>query len=306
MKKNRLGRGIEDIALERGLDYLLPRDTETGTDKIEVVNDAGRPLPVDINLIDLNPDQPRTVFNEQELASLAQSIKSVGIIDPLKVKLKEDGRYELIDGERRFRAAKLLSLEEVPVILRERSEDPSDNLRLALIHNLCREDLNPIEEAEAFARLEKEFGHTHQQIAEMVGRERPTVTNSVRLLKLPEIIKDDIRYNRLTPGHGRALLTLADQTLLKELREDIIGRNLSVRQTEYLIKRLNKKKKENFTTNPADDQAYYESLAMAFSRQLRGLKVKIDHQGQTGKLEISYTRQDELEWLMKRLGVEAV
>lgn len=301
MKKNRLGRGLEDIAQERGLDYLLP-PAEAGPERTE----AGRPLLADIKLIDLNPDQPRRHFGEQEIASLAQSIKTQGVVDPLEARPKEDGRFELIDGERRLRAARLLNLEKVPVILRDKSEDPAENLRLALVHNLCRADLNPVEEAEAFARLEKDFGHTHQQIAEMIGRERSTVTNSVRLLRLPESIKDDIRYERLTPGHGRALLALADQGILKELREDIIVRKLSVRQVETLIKRLNKKRKEDFANKPADDRAYYEALANAFSSRLRGLKVKIGRQGQAGKLEIYYTHQEELEWLMTRLGVDSV
>jgi len=302
-KENRLGRGMEDISIGRGLDFLLPKGAETGSKQD---SEAGRPLLADINLIDRNPDQPRFNFDEQELASLAQSIKSIGIIDPLTVRPKADGRYELIDGERRLRAARLVNLEYVPVILSEKPDDPADNLRLALIHNLCREDLNPIEEAEAFARLEKEFEHTHQQIAEMVGRERSTVTNAVRLLKLPDAIKDDIRYGRLTPGHGRALLTLVDQGILKELREDAIVKKLSVRQLEHIIKRLNKKKKEQLTDAPADDQAYFEALATSFSRQLRGMKVKIAHQGQAGKLEVSYTRQEELEWLMERFGVDPV
>ena len=287
---------MEDMASERGLGYLLSSD-----EAAPAPTEAGRPLMVDLKLIDRNPDQPRIHFDEKKLASLAQSIKSMGVIDPLTVRSKESGRYELVDGERRFRAALMVDLETVPVIIVE-TEDPAE----ALIHNICREDLNPIEEAEAFARLEKEFGHTHQKIAEMVGRERPSITNAVRLLKLPEYIKDDIRYGRLTPGHGRALLALVDQGILKSLREDIIIKNMSVRQVENLIKRLNKKNKENFTKSPADDQAYYEALATAFSRRLQGLKVKIASQGRIGKLEIFYNQPEELEWLMNILGVEKI
>jgi ParB family chromosome partitioning protein len=300
MKKNRLGRGLEDIASERGLDFLLP-PAETGPG---LSGEAGRPLMADTGLIDLNPDQPRLHFGEQEIASLAQSIKAKGIVTPLKVSPKVDGRYQLIDGERRLRAARLLNLEKVPVILGDKPEDPAESLLEAMIHNLCREDLNPIEEAEGFGRLEKEFGYTHQQIAEMFGRERSTITNSVRLLRLPEHIKDDIRYGRLTPGHGRALLTLADQGVLKGLREDIIVKKMSVRQVENLIKRLNKhNKKSKLPEAASDDQAYYEALATGFSRQLRGLKVKIDYRNPAKKLEIFYNSQEELEWLMEKLGV---
>jgi ParB family chromosome partitioning protein len=300
-KKNRLGRGIEDIASARGLSSLLQ---ETGPDRTSET--AGRAIEVNIDLIDLNPDQPRRHFDEKEIASLAQSVKSLGVTNPLMVRPKPGGRYELIDGERRLRAARRLNLTQIPIIIRDRSDDPAELLSLALVHNLCRDDLNPIEEAEAFSRLEKEFGHTHQQIAEMCGMERSTVTNSVRLLKLPENIRDDIRYERLSPGHGRALLALVDQGVLKDLRENIIIRKLSVRQVENLIKRLNNKRRATAAPSYPDDKAYYEALSTAFSRQLRGLKVKITHQGQTKKLEIFYSSPEEMEWLMTRLGVEQI
>jgi len=301
--KNRLGRGIGDIASARGLEFLLPAEKA-----VEEVVDlaAGRPILAELERIDLNPDQPRRHFDDQELASLAQSIKSLGVTTPLMVRPKDGGRYELIDGERRLRAARLANLEKVPVILRDRTDDPSELIRLALGHNMCREDLNPIEEAEAFARLEQEFSYTHQQIAEMFGRDRSTVTNAVRLLKLPESIRDDIRYGRLSPGHGRALIPLVDQGILKDVRQNIIVKKMSVRQVENLIKRVNKKRKPAQEAAPADDQAYYEALGTAFSLQLHGLKVKISPQGQTKKMEIFYSKQEELEWLMNRLGVQVV
>jgi len=303
MTKNRLGRGIGDIAAARGLEYLLPTDKAVD----EVVNlAAGRPIMAEIERIDLNPDQPRRNFAEQELAALAQSIRSLGVTTPLMVRPKDGGRYELIDGERRLRAARLAGLEKVPIILRDRTDDPSELIRLALGHNMCREDLNPIEEAEAFSRLEQEFSYTHQQIAEMFGQDRSTVTNAVRLLKLPENIRDDIRYKRLSPGHGRALLALVDQGILGNLRQNIIVKKLSVRQVENLIKRVNKKRKTTQEGSTSNDQAYYDALSEAFSLQLHGLKVKITPQGQTKKMEIFYSRQEELEWLMTRLGVEVV
>jgi ParB family chromosome partitioning protein len=300
-KKSRLGRGIEDIASARGLDYLLPSN-EAGAETADAA--AGRPIMAALDLIDLNPDQPRRHFDEQEIASLAQSVKSLGVTTPLMVRPKEAGRYELIDGERRLRAARLVNLEKIPVIIRDKTDDPSELIRLALGHNMCREDLNPIEEAEAFSRLEREFSYTHQQIAEMFGLDRSTVTNAVRLLKLPENIRDDIRYERMTPGHGRALLAVTDQGVLDSLRENIIVRKLSVRQVENVIKRLNKKKRAKSEASPAGDQAYYEALATAFSHQLHGLKITINPQSK--KMEIVYSTQEELEWLMTRLGVECV
>ena len=283
-KTARLGRGLED----RGLDYFLPQ-AKPGADQ----TGAGRPLMVSLDLIDPNPDQPRAHFDDQETASLAQSIKSKGVVDPLMVSLSGGGRYELIDGERRFRAARLAGLEKVPVIIIE--NNPSERLLLALVHNLCRADLNPMEEAEGFARLEKVFGYTHQEVAEIMGRERSTVTNAVRLLRLPENIKDDIRYGRLTPGHGRALLAVSDHDLLKALREEILLKKLTVRQAENLIKRfIRKNRKAHLPDSGPGDQAYYEELAAAFSHRLRGLKVKIDSR----KVEIFYNNPEDLEWLI--------
>ena len=297
-KKNRLGRGLETLMeASRGLDKILPLEENPGEGR-------GQPLLVAIDLIDLNPDQPRRLFNEEELASLAQSIKENGLIQPVVASVTEEGRYELIAGERRLKAAQLINLEQIPVIIKKISKKP-ERLLLALVENLCRADLNPIEEAESFARLEKDFGQTHQEIASMVGRrERSSITNSVRLLKLPDFIKDDIRYGRMTAGHGRALLGLADPKLFSGLRGEILAKKLSVRQTEAIVRKLNKKRIGPKT--PSDEKVYYDALAQGFSRQLRGLKVKINFTGQVNKLEVFYSSQEELEWLMTRFGVEPV
>lgn len=299
-KKSRLGRGIDTLVSPTGLDKLLPKKEKSADE----AGASGTPLMVPIDMIDRNPDQPRRDFNEKELASLSQSIKSKGIIEPLVVIKKDDGHYELIAGERRLRAAKLASLNEVPVIIRFLSEDPAERLILALLENLCREDLNPIEEAESFLRLEKDFSKTHQEIALMSGRERPTITNSVRLLKLPDFVQDDIRFGRLSAGHGRSMLALTDQSLYHQLRTEIMTKNLTVRQTEALVKKLNRKP----GSKPAgeNDEAYFEALSKSFSNKLGGLKVKINHSGKTRKMEVFYNSNEELEWLMKKLGVDPV
>lgn len=299
VKKSRLGRGLDDIASLSGLDKILPKNKQENSHNI---SEAGIPLMLSPDMIDANPDQPRQNFNEKELESLAKSIRAKGIIEPLVVSKKEAGRFELIAGERRLKAAISVDLKEVPVIVREINEDPADRLILALLENLCRENLNPIEEAESFFRLEKDFGKTHQEIATMSGRERPTITNSVRLLKLPDFIRDDIRYGRLSAGHGRAMLGLSDHSLFQKLRTEVISKMLTVRQTESLVKKLNKKpgtKKDNIA-----DEAYYESLANSFTKQLGGLKVKIDYSGKNKKLEIHFHNNEELEWLMNRMGVK--
>ena len=293
-KKSRLGRGLDDL-MPIGIDKILP-------EKASKV--SGSPLMTDIKLIDPNPDQPREDFNESELHSLAQSIKADGIIQPLVVSQKDDKRYELIAGERRLKAATLAGLTQVPVIIKDLSKDPAERLRIALFENICRKDLNPIEEAKSFLRLEEEFGYTHQEIATKSGRERPTITNSVRLLKLPDYIQHDIRENRLSAGHGRAMLGLGDHSLFQQLRSEVVAKSLTVRQTEALVKKLNRKP----GTKPfgGGDEAYFEALAKSFSNQLGGLKVNINHTGKTKKLEIYYTSNEELEWLMKKVGTETV
>jgi ParB family chromosome partitioning protein len=293
-------------SLARGLDAILPPNSLADLNNIEAPagSATGQAISVDIHLLDPNPDQPRQHFSEKEMASLSQSIKSRGIIIPLLVQKKENGRYEIIAGERRLRAAKMAELNEVPIIIKEKLDEPADRLLMALLENLCREDLNPIEEAESFQRLEKEFTKTHQEIAIISGRERPTVTNAIRLLKLPDFVQDDIRLKRLTPGHGRAMAGLKDPEMMQKLRTEIITKNLSVRQTEALVNRLNKKqvgKPENST-----EDIYFEALSKSFSNELGGLKVKINHSGQNKKLEIFYSSNDELEQLMRKFGVNPV
>jgi ParB family chromosome partitioning protein len=289
--------------LGRGLDNLLspaPQEQITGQE-----SQAGTPLMVAVTMLDKNPDQPRRDFNDTDLQALAQSIIAQGVIEPLVVTQKPDGRYELVAGERRHKAAIRAGLDEVPVIISKNNKN-EDRLIKAIMENICREDLNPIEQAEAFQRLEKEFIKTHQEIATMLGWERSTITNSIRLLKLPENIRDDIRYERLTPGHGRAILSLVDHDKLPDLRREVIERKLNVRQTELLVKKWNQNKKNNLPNSEKGDEDYFESLARAFTEKLGGLKVRINHLGQNRKMEIYYSTNEDLERLMAKIGVEAV
>jgi len=299
-KKSRLGRGLAALVSPEGLDDLQTRTDDQLSPKTE----AGIPLMVPVDLLDSNPDQPRRDFNDKELMSLSQSIKAKGIIEPLVVTRKDNGRFEIIAGERRLKAAKLVELKEIPVIINKNIEEPSDRLVLALLENLCREDLNSIEEAESFFRLEKEFGKTHQEIAVLSGRERPTITNTVRLLKLPEFIQDDIRFGRISAGHGRAVLSLTDHSLLQQLRSEIITKSLTVRQTEALVKKMNKKPGPH--PGSIENEAYFEALSKSFSNKLGGLKVKINHSGKNKKMEIFYQSNEDLELLMKKLQVDPV
>ncbi|MDR1044017.1 MAG: ParB/RepB/Spo0J family partition protein [Candidatus Adiutrix sp.] len=297
-KKYRLGRGLDALLSSEDLDRL--------NDEVKAEDQSGQPLMLDVELLDHNPDQPRRDFNEKELQSLSQSIKARGVIEPLVVSRLENGRFEIIAGERRLKAAKMAFLNQVPVIIRKKSEDPADRLILALLENLCREDLNPIEEAESFQRLEKEFAKTHQEIAVMTGRERPTITNAVRLLKLPDFVRDDIRFGRLSAGHGRAMLALSRADLFHQLRTEIMTKRLSVRQTELLVKKMNRQTQFSKAGAQEGDQVYFEALAKAFSHKLGGLKVVIRQSGTTKKMEITYGSNEELEWLMNRLGVDSI
>lgn len=299
-KKSRLGRGLAALVSPDGLDNLQTKSD----DQPDLKTEAGAPLMVAVDLLDSNPDQPRRDFNDKELMSLSQSIKAKGIIEPIVVTKKDNGRFEIIAGERRLKAAKLIELREVPVIITKNIEEPSDRLVLALLENLCREDLNPIEEAESFSRLEKEFGKTHQEIAVLSGRERPTITNTVRLLKLPQFIQDDVRFSRLSAGHGRAMLALTDHTLFQHLRTEVITKGLTVRQTEALVKKMSKKPGGH--QGSIENEAYFEALSKSFSNKLGGLKVKINHSGKNKKMEIFYHRNEDLELLMKKLEVEPV
>ncbi|MGL4208361.1 MAG: ParB/RepB/Spo0J family partition protein [Candidatus Adiutrix sp.] len=299
-KKSRLGRGIDALIPPQEPQFI----SNSKTDKSDEIQ-YGYPLLIPIENLAKNTHQPRRDFNEKDLASLAQSIKQQGVIEPLVVTKINGNKFEIIAGERRLRAAKIAGLTEVPVIIRELTEEPSEKLVLALVENLCREDLNPIEEAESFSKLEKEFGKTHQEIATLSGRERPTVTNAVRLLKLPDFMQDDIRFKRISAGHGRAILALSDWALIQEVRTEIILKKLTVRQTESLIKKLNKKQK-SLGKIDIEESAYFESLSKAFSEKLGGLKVKINNSSNIKKMEIFYNNNEELEFVMKKIGVNQV
>jgi ParB family chromosome partitioning protein len=251
-------------------------------------------LLVSIDMITLNPDQPRKQFDKNEITKLADSIKNKGIIQPLIVRNNDKSdNYQLIAGQRRLMAAKEAGINEVPVVICNISNDPRERLELAMVENISRENLNSIEEAEAYSRLEKEFGQNILTIAKLLGKDRSTITNSIRLLDLPERIKDDIRYGRMTAGHGRAILSLEEHKDMAEARSQILSQALSVRETENLVKRLNnlnKTKNKKINVN----KAYYESLESNFSENLGGLKVSIKYHGLNKKIEIYYNTNDDL------------
>lgn len=251
-----------------------------------------------INKIVPNKYQPRTNFNPADLQELADSIREKGVIQPLIVTTGLNGDFELIAGERRLRASKLAGLSHVPVILLEVDKEDS-LLELALIENVQRTDLNPIEEAEAYKKLIEKFGYTQEETAKRVGKQRSTVTNMLRLLKLPEIIRRDITDGLLSEGHGRALVKLADEPLkIQEIRNIIIKNGLSVRQTEKIIKKATLTHlRPKRPIQPVAEEiplSYKNSLVTQLTNRLNS-KVAITQNGARGKIEIEYYSLDDLD-----------
>ncbi|MBN2428584.1 MAG: ParB/RepB/Spo0J family partition protein [Deltaproteobacteria bacterium] len=277
-------------ALGKGIGALLESSGEEESQKFFV-------CPIE----DLRPgkNQPRKHFDDQRLLELSASIREKGIIQPLVVRKKE-GFFEIIAGERRWRAAQKAGLHEVPVILENMSE--ASALEIALIENLQREDLNPIEEAEAYKELIENFNISQEEVAKKVGKERSTVTNALRLLKLPLEIRADVASGFLSMGHARALLALEMEEDILEARDEIIRKGMSVRETEGLIKRLRKHtsglaRKRTKSLDP-------EILDLTDQlKQALGTQVKITPGSKGGRIEISYFSDQDFERLLGILGV---
>jgi len=246
-----------------------------------------------------NKHQPRSQFNQHDLEELAQSIKENGVIQPLIVTLSsDDNRYELVAGERRLRASKIAGLSHVPVVVID-VDDENSLLELALIENIQRTDLNPIEEADAYRKLIEKFGYTQDETAKRVGKQRSTITNLLRLLKLPESIQNDISTGLLTEGHGRALVRLVDELpKLLEVRDEIVKNGLSVRQVEKIIKKLSSNKSVIKNTINQENNEISQSFCNALVTQLTNhlnSKVVLHQNGSRGKIEIEYYSIDDLE-----------
>jgi ParB family chromosome partitioning protein len=266
------------MALGKGLDALLPEKGE------EIVN-------LDINRIVPGEQQPRRVFNDSSLNELAHSIKEKGVLQPIIVRRAGDGTFTIIAGERRWRAASKAGLKKIPAIIKDTA--PSDSLEIALIENLQREDLNPIETAEAFQRLMKEFDLTQEELATKVGKERATVANYLRLLKLPEEVKELINNGTISMGHARAILSVEGKANQIEVARAIVNKKLSVREAEALAGRTVRTKKKTLRTKDPEIASLEDKLKHSL-----GTKVKIHHKGKRGKIEIEYYSLDELDRLL--------
>ena len=277
-KKGGLGKGFDSLFLDNSSDAL----SEGGS--------------VMLPIGDIEPDrgQPRTKFSEEALAELEASIREFGILQPLLVRPMSDGSYRIVAGERRYRAARRAELKEVPVIIKSLTD--AEAAAIALIENLQREDLNPIEEAAGIRKLIEEFGLTQEETAERLSKSRPAIANSLRLLALPKDVMKMVEEGLLSAGHARALLGLEDEEEISDIAKEIVEKQLSVRQTEQLVKALKKPKKA--ATPKKSRDKFYDEVELALSGVL-ARKVSIHNSGKGGKIEIEFFDTDDLQKLAK-------
>jgi len=282
-------------ALGRGLEALIgDAEIESGAAGMETEKKGIEYI--DINEIKPNHDQPRKVFNEEKITELSESIRLHGVIQPLIIRKAQKG-YEIVAGERRWRAARAAGLREIPCIMRELTEE--ENMLFAIVENMQREDLNPIEEAEGLEKMIKTFGLTQEQVSGSVGKSRPYVANSLRLLKLPEEIRDMISSGDLSMGHGRAILSLNETKDQIELARRSVREGLSVREVEKVTEKPEKRKMKR---RPARKSKDTDALQVEKElKDLLGTKVSINMSGSKGRIEIEYYSRDELERLIEML-----
>lgn len=289
--------------LGKGLDAIIPSGnvntapSKTSTDQ---ANDKGPETIVKITQVEPNREQPRKNFDEDALQELADSIKQFGLLQPILVQDRKT-YYEIIAGERRWRAAKLAGLKEVPVIIRDYTEQ--EIVEISLIENIQREDLNPIEEAQAYKRLLTEFNLKQDEVAERVSKSRTAVTNSMRLLKLCDEVQQMIIDDMLSTGHARALITIEDPEQQYTIAQKIFDEKLSVRDVEKLVKNLNKPEKpKKETSEDKSLEIIYQDLAEKL-KQVLGTKVEISSKGNgTGKIEIEFYNHDDLDRITELLS----
>lgn len=275
--------------LGKGIDYLFTDNA------IEELDENKNIITLRLRDIEPNKNQPRRVFDDEALSELSESIREHGVLQPLIVRPLPDGSYQLVAGERRWRASRLAGLNEVPVIVRALTD--SEVAVIALIENLQREDLNPIEEAEGIARLIETYGFTQEQAAEKLGKSRPALANTLRLMSLPEKVRELVSDDFLSAGHARTLLGLDDKSKIEELADEIVAKKMSVRETEKIVKQMNaaadKKPKA-----PKTRDKFFSEVELSLSDAL-GRKVTVKEASKGGKLEFEFFDKEDLEKLAK-------
>lgn len=297
VKRGGLGKGLDSLIPDNGKVSDQEKKVKVVEKVIEKIVEKPAEIKLKINQIEPNREQPRKNFDEEALQELSESIRQFGILQPLIVQERDD-YYVIIAGERRWRAAKLAGLKEVPVIIRKMSEQ--EIVEISLIENIQRENLNPIEEAAAYKRLLTEFQLKQEEVAERVGKSRTAVTNSMRLLKLDERVQQMIVEGMLSTGHARALLSIEDPDLQFQTANKVYNDNLSVREVERLVKKIGKEKPVKKERNFQQD-AVFQDLEEKMKAAL-GTKVSINRKDEKkGKIEIEYYSIEELERLMEIL-----
>ena len=271
-KKSGLGKGLGALMLENNTDSMVSTST------------------LNINEITPNKEQPRKTFDETALEELADSIRQHGVLQPLLVRPLTSGGYQLVAGERRWRASRLAELKEVPVIIKELSD--TEAMEIAIIENLQREDLNPIEEAEGLQALIDKCGYTQEQVATSVGKSRPAITNALRLLKLPEEVREMAKDGTISAGHARALLAFDNQPMMIECANQIVSKKLTVRDVEKMAKRPATSSTKTNTAQRRD--SFYDEVELSLTEAL-GTKVRVYNGRNKGTLEIEFYTLDDLK-----------
>lgn len=286
--------------LGKGLSALIPDDPIEELLKIEDEDKNERIVNINISLIKPNENQPRKEFDEESLLELSQSIKTYGIIQPIIVR-KLGENYEIVAGERRWRASKKAGLKEIPCIIKDMKE--LDSIKIALIENLQRQDLNPIEEAEAFEELMKNHRFTQEEVAKIVGKSRSYIANTIRLLKLDEKTMNHIEEGRISSGHGRALLSIENPKERENIAKEIIDKKLNVRDTEKIAKEIKEVKKEKTSTDNVFSNTFLEDTIISDAEerlmQYFGTKVQISKGKNKGKIEIEYYGDEDLNRILE-------
>lgn len=288
------------FGLGKGLNALIPEDTvilepKKGKDKND---DNGYSL-IDINLIKSNESQPRKLFDDEKIMELAESIKSNGIIQPLILR-KDKDEYIIVAGERRWRAAKYIGIKEIPAVIMDLTE--KQILEISLIENIQREDLNSIEEAIAYKKLITDFDLTQEQLSKRIGKSRVAITNTMRLLNLSEDVQQYIIEGVISEGHGRALLAITDSKLQCELAQNVIDDKLSVRELEFLIRKLKTKSEPSKSKAKKETNPYYKEVIEKLENYF-GTKVNVTNKKNKGKIEIEYYSEEDLQRILEIINL---
>ena len=286
-RKGGLGRGLDALIPTS----IIPTEIKTQTGVIAAGRDE-----IDVNNISANPKQPRTVFDEDQLTELALSIKEVGLLQPPVVRSIGNGKYQLIMGERRFRAAKLAGLKSIPVIIRQTSDDQL--LREALVENIHRSQLNPLEEAAAYQQLLNDFGYTHDELAMKLSKSRPVITNTMRLLNLPPAVQRRVAAGVISAGHARALLSLTDEKEIENLANRIVSEGLTVRAVEEIVASGGAKVKAGSVRSGKIIAPKLKQIADDLSDHL-DTRVSVELGKQKGKIVIEFATIEDLERISK-------